>query len=59
MNIYKNTFIAGLLTVGAQAAAGGLSVAGQVAGAAVSTVAAAKPLILLGLGKCKIKVCKL
>jgi len=43
----------GLVTAGAQAVAGGVAGAGQLAGAAVSTIAAAKPLILLGLGKCK------
>ena len=43
----------GLLTVGAKAVAAGIGTAGKVAGATIATAAALKPLILLGLGKCK------
>jgi len=43
----------GLLTVGTRLVGAKLAAAGSVAAATVGVVAAAKPLILLGLGKCK------
>jgi hypothetical protein len=43
----------GLITVGAQAVSNGVGTLGKLAGTAVGVAAAAKPLILLGLGKCK------
>ena len=43
----------GLLTVGAQALSGGVGKAAVIAGATIAAVTAIKPLILLGVGKCK------
>jgi hypothetical protein len=43
----------GLLTVGAQMAQSGVGTAGKVALTALGLVSAIKPLILLGIGKCK------
>ncbi len=44
-----NEYFSGLLSVGTGVAAGGVAIAG----AAASSLIAAKPLILMGLGKCK------
>ena len=43
----------GLLEFGANALSNGIGAVGGAAATAVGAVAAAKPLILLGLGKCK------
>lgn len=43
----------GLLTVGAQAVSKGVGTVGKLAAAGLATAVAAKPLIILGLGKCK------
>ena len=43
----------GLLTAGAGALQAGIGAAGSAVGTAIGVAAAAKPLILLGLGKCK------
>ena len=43
----------GLLTVGTQALGSGIGTAGKVLGTAVAALTAVKPLLLLGLGKCK------
>lgn len=43
----------GLLSFGAEAVGAGVGAAGSAAASAIGVAAAAKPLILLGLGKCK------
>ena len=43
----------GLITTGAQAVGSGIGAAGRVALALVGVAAAVKPLVVLGLGKCK------
>ncbi len=43
----------GLLTVGANALSDGVGTAGVLAGTAIAAVSAIKPLLLLGIGKCK------
>ena len=45
----------GILTVGARAVGTGIAAAGKATGTAVAATAAAKPFILLGLGKCEWK----
>ena len=50
----RNGKTLGLLTVGAQAVGTGVGTAGKVLGTAVGVLSAVKPLILLGLGKCKL-----
>ena len=45
----------GLLTAGADTVATGLGTAGTMAATAVGIISAIKPLVLLGLGKCKLK----
>ena len=42
------------MTLGANAVSTGVGAAGAAAATAIGTVAAAKPLILLGLGKCEL-----
>ena len=43
----------GIIQTGAGVAATGLSTAGKLAAAAIGVVSAVKPLIMLGVGKCK------
>ena len=47
----------GLLTVGTQALGSTVGTAGKVLGTAVGVISAIKPLLLLGLGKCKFDYC--
>ena len=45
----------GLLSVGTSALGSGVGTAGKVLGTAVAAISAIKPLLLLGLGKCKFR----